>query len=106
MRIVSIDENKKIEKRISITPEIAKKYVALGFEVILSKNYGDHLGFKDIDFEKLGVKLSDNHWFFSNTREFLSNTNRQRSLPGTSYIYITYAYNWNSKCRGGGEFFF
>jgi H+-translocating NAD(P) transhydrogenase subunit alpha len=61
MRIVSIDENKKIEKRISITPEIAKKYVALGFEVILSKNYGDHLGFKDIDFEKLGVKLSDNH---------------------------------------------
>ena len=34
MRIVSILENQKIEKRIAITPEIAKKYIALGFEVI------------------------------------------------------------------------
>jgi NAD(P) transhydrogenase subunit alpha len=33
MRIVSVSENKKIEKRIAITPEIAKKYISLGFEV-------------------------------------------------------------------------
>ena len=30
----------KIEKRIAITPEIAKKYISLGFEVSLSENYG------------------------------------------------------------------
>jgi NAD(P) transhydrogenase subunit alpha len=39
MRIVSVLENQKIEKRIAITPDIAKKYISLGFEVILSVKY-------------------------------------------------------------------
>ena len=59
MRIVSILENQKIEKRIAITPEIAKKYIALGFEVILSEKYGEHLGFKDNDYKKIGVEISN-----------------------------------------------
>ena len=33
MRIVSVSEDQKIEKRIAITPEIAKRYITLGFEV-------------------------------------------------------------------------
>ena len=45
MRIVSILENQKIEKRIAVTPEIAKKYIALGFDVSIVENYGEHLGF-------------------------------------------------------------
>ena len=45
MRIVSTLEDKNVEKRIAITPEIAKKYLDIGFEVYLSKNYGDHLSF-------------------------------------------------------------
>jgi H+-translocating NAD(P) transhydrogenase subunit alpha len=57
MRIVSVSENKNIEKRIAITPEIAKKYIANGFEIILSKTYGEHLGFTDQEYETLGVKL-------------------------------------------------
>ena len=57
MRIVSILENQKIEKRIAITPEIAKKYIALGFELSLSENYGDHLGFDDNEYKNLGVKI-------------------------------------------------
>jgi H+-translocating NAD(P) transhydrogenase subunit alpha len=60
MRIVSILENQNLEKRIAITPEIAKKYIALGFEVSLSKNYGQHLGIEDNKFEELGVKIYDN----------------------------------------------
>ena len=59
MRIVSVLENQKIEKRIAITPEIAKKYITLGFDISLSKNYGEHLGFKDNDYKKLGVEISD-----------------------------------------------
>jgi NAD(P) transhydrogenase subunit alpha len=58
MRIVSILENKKIEKRVAITPEIAKKYIALGFEVSLSENYAEHLGFNDNEYKELGVKIS------------------------------------------------
>ena len=58
MRIVSVLENQQIEKRIAITPDIAKKYIALGFEIILSEKYGEHLGFKDNDYKKLGVEIS------------------------------------------------
>ena len=57
MRIVSISEDKKIEKRIAITPDIAKKYIALELEVSLPENYGEHLGFKDNEYKELGVKI-------------------------------------------------
>ena len=59
MIIASVLENKEIEKRIAITPEIAKKYVSLGFEVIISKNYGNHLGINDAEYESIGVKVSN-----------------------------------------------
>ena len=59
MRIVSVSENKKIEKRIAITPEIAKKYIVLGFEITLVEKYGEHLGFKDSDYKELGVEISN-----------------------------------------------
>ena len=39
MRIASVSENLDLEKRIAITPEIAKKYLSLGIEVSLCKNY-------------------------------------------------------------------
>ncbi len=58
MKIGSILENQKIEKRIAITPEIAKKYISLGFEVLLPENYGDHLGIKDEEYKELGVLIS------------------------------------------------
>ena len=69
MRIASILENQNIEKRIAITPEIAKKYVALGFEITLVEKYGEHLGFKDGDYKELGVEIS------TNEREILSKAN-------------------------------
>ena len=58
MKIASILENQNIEKRIAITPEIAKKYISLGFEVSLSENYGSHLGIKDEEYKELGVSIS------------------------------------------------
>ena len=58
MRICSILENQNLEKRIAITPEIAKKYTSLGFEVLLSESYGEHLGIKDEEYKKLGVQIS------------------------------------------------
>ena len=69
MRIVSLRENKNLEKRISITPEIAKKYISLGLEVALPENYGEHLGFTDPDYKNLGVTISNNE------KEIVSNAN-------------------------------
>ena len=57
MRIASVSENRNIEKRIAITPDIAKKYIALELEVSLTENYGEHLGFKDNDYKGLGVNI-------------------------------------------------
>ena len=61
MKIGSILENQKIEKRIAITPEIAKKYISIGFDVFLTKNYGVHLGISDEEFKNIGVKFSDDN---------------------------------------------
>jgi NAD(P) transhydrogenase subunit alpha len=57
MKIASTLENQNIEKRIAITPEIAKKYISLGLEVCLSENYGKHLGITDDEYKKLGVSI-------------------------------------------------
>ena len=67
MRIVSVSENQKIEKRIAITPDIAKKYIAIGLEVSLPENYGEHLGFKDNDYKELGVEI------FKDEKEIINN---------------------------------
>ena len=57
MIIGSISENKDLEKRISITPDIAKKYINLGFAIQLSENYGKHLGFENKEYIDIGVKF-------------------------------------------------
>ena len=57
MRIASISENQKVEKRIAITPEIAKKYISLGIDVSLSENYASHLGIRDEEYKELGVLI-------------------------------------------------
>ena len=57
MIIGTIKENQDEEKRISITPEIAKKYISSGFQVYLEKGTASHLGISDTDFEKEGCKI-------------------------------------------------
>tara|TARA_B100000586_G_scaffold266008_1_gene238507 strand:- start:9 stop:1097 length:1089 start_codon:yes stop_codon:yes gene_type:complete len=57
MIIGSITENKEIEKRIAVTPDIVKKYKNLGFEIYLIKNYADHLGYDDKLFTEVGEKI-------------------------------------------------
>ena len=57
MKIVSLSENKNIEKRIAITPDVAKKYIDLGIELSLPENYGSHIGIEDNIFKDLGVNI-------------------------------------------------
>ena len=59
MIIGSISENKDIEKRISITPDIIKKYISIGFKILIEKGYGSHLGFSDEIFVKEGCDLDN-----------------------------------------------
>ena len=57
MNLASISENKDREKRIAVTPEIAKKYINLGLNLSLPSNYGFHLGFSDEEYKNLGVNI-------------------------------------------------
>ena len=68
MNLASISENKNNEKRIAVTPEIAKKYINLGFNLSLSINYGSHLGFSNDEYKNLGVNL------FENDEEIINNS--------------------------------
>ena len=45
--IGSVKEDLSKEKRISVTPDIIKKFIDLNFSVFIEKNYGEHLGIKD-----------------------------------------------------------
>ena len=69
MIIGSISENKKIEKRVSLVPDIVKKYTNLGLEVQITKGYGDHIGFSDELFIESGAKVIESK------KEFLKNSN-------------------------------
>ena len=71
MRIGSVRENQKIEKRIAITPEIVKKYTSLGFEMCLSENYGSHLGFKDEHYKDMGADISKNELEVLNSSDLI-----------------------------------
>ena len=67
MNLVSLSENKEIEKRLAITPEISKKYIDLGLNIFLPNNYGSHLGFDDNQYKSHGVK------FLKDEKEIISN---------------------------------
>ena len=71
MRIGSILENQKIEKRIAITPEIIKKYTSLGFEICLSENYGSHLGINDNQYKDMGVTIINNETEILNSSDII-----------------------------------
>jgi H+-translocating NAD(P) transhydrogenase subunit alpha len=106
MRIASVLENLDIEKRIAITPEIAKKYISLGIEVSLPENYAAHLGINDSEYSDIGVIMNKNE------KEILDNTDViiQLSLPSDdkcslikenkTLIGILNPYNNEEKLKG------
>ncbi len=82
MKIGSISGNLTSEKRISLTPEISKKYLDLGVEIFINKSYGTHLGLHDNDYKEKGVQI------LNNIDEVINNCNSllQVNLPEINYI--------------------
>ena len=59
MKIIgSVKEDLSIEKRVSITPEIIKKFIDLGFSINIEKKYAEHLGINDNDYKKNGANIN------------------------------------------------
>ena len=80
MKIGSIAENLELEKRVAITPEIAKKLIGNGFDVYLQKNYAKHLGFDDKDYEAINVNILNDKKSVIENSEILA----QLNLPSRS----------------------
>ena len=59
MIVGSTKEDFTLEKRVSLTPETAKNIISLGLKVCVEKNYAEHLGIKDQDYEKQGVEVKE-----------------------------------------------
>ena len=59
MIVGSIKEDLSLEKRVALTPDAAKNIINLGLSINLEKNYAEHLGIKDKDFEDVGVKIKN-----------------------------------------------
>ena len=99
MIIGSILENHNFEKRVAITPDIVKKYISLGFEIFLEKNYGSHLGFSDQMYSDLGAKIKDVNEILKNSNlivqpnilsdEKLSLLVEKQSLIGVCLLYTS-----------------
>ena len=75
MIVASIKEDINLEKRISITPETAKNFIALGLSINLEKNYAVHLGIEDKDYENQGVKVFNNPTEVINNSDLILNVN-------------------------------
>ena len=84
MIIASLSENLNSEKRISVTPEIAKKYISSGFKVNLCENYGKHLGFEDKEYKDIGVNILKNEEEIINNADVIT----QLSLPSDARISL------------------
>ena len=68
MVIGSIFEDRSIENRVAITPDIIKKYKSLGLEIHITKGYGEHLGIQDKTYELEGASI------FNTNSEVLKNS--------------------------------
>ena len=61
MIIGSTKEDLSLEKRVALTPETAKNIISLGLKACIEKNYADHIGIKDEEFEKVGVEIKNSN---------------------------------------------
>ena len=82
MRLGSITENLDTERRVAITPEIAKKFVTSGFEINLQKDYAKHLGFEDKDYQDVNVKILNDEKSVLEKSDILA----QLNLPSKSIL--------------------
>lgn len=58
MKIIAMKETSANEKRVSMTPEVVKKLIDLGHDVILEKDAGKEAGFSNDDYKKAGATIA------------------------------------------------
>ena len=57
MKIGILKETQKGEKRVALTPKIAKNLIANNFKIIVEEDAGNTASFKDSDYKDVGAKI-------------------------------------------------
>ncbi|WP_032112367.1 Re/Si-specific NAD(P)(+) transhydrogenase subunit alpha [Candidatus Paracaedibacter symbiosus] len=57
MKILVLKETDKYEKRVAISPEVTKKLIEMGFDVLVEKDAGKESGMVDDAYEAAGAKI-------------------------------------------------
>ena len=81
MIVGSLSENINDERRVAVTPDVIKKYISLGLEVYLSKNYAAHLGISDKQYEDEGARITENEDVLLNSNVIL-----QMNIPNDEIL--------------------
>jgi NAD(P) transhydrogenase subunit alpha len=55
MKIGILKETQKGERRVAISPNIAKQFIAKGFEIITEEGAGENSSYKDSDYKEIGA---------------------------------------------------
>ena len=85
MKIFVVSEEN--DNRVAITPDIAKKFVALSYEVFVSVNAGMNAGFSNLEYETAGAVLCPTETKLKNSDVvFLINFQKLQYNPGTILI--------------------
>ena len=82
MKIGSIIENISTERRVAITPDVAKKFIDNGFEINLQTGYAAHLGFEDKEYRDLNVNILESEKSVVENSDILA----QLNLPSKSNL--------------------
>ncbi len=67
MKIGILKETQKGEKRVAISPNIAKKLIEKGFEVLVEEDAGLTSKFKNLDYKEIGAKIEKRGVVFKNS---------------------------------------
>ena len=67
MKIGILKETQKSEKRVSVSPNIAKLLIAKGFEILVEKEAGSASSFKDSDYSEIGALVQNKATIFKNS---------------------------------------
>jgi len=57
MKLLALKENTNHENRVSLTPDIIKKYQKLGLEIFIEKDAGLNSNIKNEEYEEVGAKI-------------------------------------------------
>ncbi|UMB61345.1 Re/Si-specific NAD(P)(+) transhydrogenase subunit alpha [Lutibacter sp. A80] len=68
MKIGILKETQKSEKRVSISPNIAKQLIALGFDVLIEEDAGFASAYKNSDYQNVGVKVEKKEVVFKEAK--------------------------------------